>query len=326
MGIFSGKTVIVTGSGQGVGRAIALAFGAAGGNVVTNNRRAGSTGRAQMTDAEYSGLSDAEKADFEKIYSGIKGDAQTTADQIKAAGGEATAVFADISLEADAKRLVDSAAAAYGSVDIVVNVAGAFGSGALTEMSAEEWDRVTAIKPRGYFFVIKHAAPYMQKKGWGRIINTTSKALMGDTIKMAHYCTANAGVMGLTQAAACEFFADGITVNSFAPWARTRAAYEADFTFHGDSAVEGLASFPKAEDTPDPEAIAPFVMYLCSDEASQITGTNFTLAGNLVAMHQYPIITRTMMKQGRDYWTLDELKREVPGSMLRGYSNILSFV
>ena len=324
--IFKDKVVIVTGSGQGIGRAIALAFANEGAKLVTNNRKPGSTGYAQLKQAQYDALSDDDKREFDRINENITGDAETTAQTIRNMGGEAIAVFGDIAKEEDAKKIVDEAVKAFGTVHILINAAGSFGNGPLTEISEADWDRMTGIKPKGHFNMMKYAIPYMQKQKWGRIINSSSKALMGDSIRMAHYCAANAGTMGLSMGAACEYYEDGITVNIFSPWARTRAAYEADFVFHGSSAVEGQQSFPKAEDTPDPEAIAPFLLYLCTEEAKDITGTIFTLAGNRISRHQFPIVTSSIHKNGNEYWTIDELRNDAPKYLLKGYKNVLEYI
>jgi 3-oxoacyl-[acyl-carrier protein] reductase len=323
--LFKDKVVIVTGSGQGVGRAVAMAFAAEGAKVVTNNRKPGSTRLVTMSQADYNALPAGERKRFDDVYAGITGDAESTAKTIRDAGGDAIPVYADISQSADAERLVKTTVEAFGTVDILVNVAGAFGGGALTELSEEVWDRCTSIKPKGYFNVMKYAIPYMQKKKWGRVINCTSKAFMGDIVKMAQYCTANAGAVGLTQAAACEFFHEGITVNAFAPWARTRASYEGDYASAVGNSIPGQRDFPKADDTPDAEALCPFLLYLCTDQAKDITGTVFTLAGNEIGMHQFPIITKTLNKFGRDYWTVEELTHQAPRSLLRGYSNVLAY-
>jgi 3-oxoacyl-[acyl-carrier protein] reductase len=323
--LFTEKVVIVTGSGQGIGRAIAMAFGAEGARVVTNNRKPGSTGYIVLPPEMHDALPKEKRNEFDGIIDQIKGDAETTAQAIATAGGTALPVYADLAKEEDCKRLVDEAVKAYGTVDIVINVAGAFGGGAITDISLEDWDRVNDIKPRGYFNVIKFAAPYMVEKGWGRIINSTSKAFMGDIVKMANYCTANAGSVGLTQALACEFAADGITANAFAPFARTRASYGGDYIGAMGDSVSGEDDFPKAADTPDPEALCPFIEYLCTDYAKDVTGTVFTLAGNQVLMHQFPIIAKTLTKPGPDYWTVKELAQIAPGTLFRGYNNVLAY-
>lgn len=324
--LFKGKAVIVTGSGQGIGRAIALAFAAEGAMLVTNNRKPGSTGRAQLSDELYEAMSPEDRAEFDAINEKIQGDAETTAQTIKDMGGDAIAVYGDIAKDEDAKKIVDECVNAFGTVHILVNAAGGFGNGPLTEITEEEWDRLTGSKPKGHFHMMKYAIPHMQKQQWGRILNASSKALMGDIVRMAHYCAANAGTMGLSMGAACEYFNDGITVNIFSPWARTRAAYEADHTFHGTSAVEGLKSFPKAANTPDPEAIAPFLLYLCTEDAKDVTGTIFTIAGNRISRHQFPIMTHTITKQDKEYWTVEELRRSAPFYLLNGYENILKYI
>ncbi|MDR1589159.1 MAG: SDR family oxidoreductase [Oscillospiraceae bacterium] len=323
--LFKDKVVLVTGSGQGVGRAVALAFAAEGAKVVTNNRKPGSTHLVTMSEAAYNALPAEERKRFDDVYAGIIGDAESTAKTIRDGGGEALPVYADISNDADAQRLVKSAVEEFGTIDILVNVAGAFGGGALTEITEELWDRVTSIKPKGYFNVMKYAIPYMAEKNWGRVINCTSKAFMGDIVKMAHYCTANAGAVGLTQAAACEFFNSGITVNAFAPWARTRASYEGDYAAAAGNSIPGQRGFPKAVDTPDAEALCPFLLYLCTDQAKDITGTVFTLAGNEIGMHQFPVISKTLNKFSKDYWTVEELSQQMPRSLLRGYNNVLAY-
>ncbi|MDR2196345.1 MAG: SDR family oxidoreductase [Coriobacteriales bacterium] len=323
--LFKDKVVIVTGSGQGIGRAIAIAFGAEGARVVTNNRKPGSTGYIVLPPELHDALPAEKRREFDGIIDEIKGDAESTARTIIEAGGLATPVYGDLAIEEDCKKIVDAAAKAYGTVDIVINVAGAFGGGALEEMSLADWDRVCNVKPRGYFSVVKYAVPYMVEKGWGRIINSTSKAFMGDIVKMANYCTANAGSVGLTQALACEFFADGITANAFAPFARTRASYGGDYIGAMGDSVSGEDDFPKAADTPDPEALCPFIEYLCTDAAKDVTGTVFTLAGNQVLMHQFPIIAKSITKAGSDYWTVEELAQIAPGTLFRGYNNITAY-
>jgi 3-oxoacyl-[acyl-carrier protein] reductase len=325
-GLFEGKVVLVTGSGQGIGRAIALAFGAEGASVVTNNRKPGSTGRVSLTDEVYDALSPEKRKEFDDIYASITGDAESTAQSIIDAGGAALPVYADISKPEDARRLVKTAAETYGSVDIVINVAGAFGDSPLTEMSLELWDRVNSIKPRGYFSVMKHAIPYMQKKGWGRIINCSSKAFMGDMFsKFAQYCTANAAVVGLTQAAACEFYNEGITVNAFAPWARTRASYDGEYLHEEEIKAMGITNPITAESTPGPETLTPFLLYLCTDDAREVTGTLFTLYANEVQLHQFPLVTRAIAKAGTELWTVDELREEVPRTLLREYRNVIAY-
>ncbi|MEB3100561.1 SDR family NAD(P)-dependent oxidoreductase [Ferviditalea candida] len=287
--MFKDKVVLVTGSGQGVGRAIALAFAAEGAKVVTNNRKPGSTRFLTMTEAEYNALSPEKKKEFDDITARLTGDAESTAKTIRDMGGEALPIYCDISKMDEVEKMVDKIIETYGTIHILVNVAGGFGGGPMEKMTEQQYDRINNIKPKGYFNVMRCVLPYMLKQHYGRIINSTSKAFMGDIIKHTEYSTANAGVVGLTQGAACEFFHQGITVNAFGPWARTRAAYEGAFSILGDERmIPGQRAFPKADATPDPEAVCPFILYLASDHAKDVTGTVFTLAGNEIGMHQFP--------------------------------------
>ncbi len=323
---FKDRVVIVTGSGQGIGRAVALAFAAEGAKVVTNNRKPGSTRLVTMDEKKYMELDPAKKKEFDDIYAGIVGDAETTAQTIRDRGGEATAFFGDISKFDVAAELVQTAIDAYGKIDVLVNVAGGFGGGPLESMSEETWDKTNLIKPKGYFNVMRHVLPHMIERQYGRIINCTSKAWMGDIIKHTQYCTANAGVVGLTRGAAIEFYHQGITVNAFAPWAKTRASYEGDYNtdIGGDRAIPGAGAFPTSAVTPEPEAIAPFIMYLASEQAAHVTGTVFTLAGNEICRHSEPEIAATLYKPvSEGYWTLDELFAEANRGLFRGYKNLL---
>jgi 3-oxoacyl-[acyl-carrier protein] reductase len=324
-GLFKDKVVLVTGSGQGVGRAVALAFAAEGARVVTNNRKPGSTRLVTMSEADYNALPPERRKSFDEAYAAIVGDAESTAKAIQDKGGQAIPAYGDISKPEDAERIVKTAVNTYGTIDILINVAGAFGGGNLTDITEQDWDRVTSIKPKGYFNVMKYALPYMVEKKWGRIINCTSKAFMGDIVKFAQYCTANAGAVGLTQAAACEFFHEGITVNAFAPFAKTRASYEGDFVTSSGNAIPGQREFPKSDMTPEPEALCPFLLYLCTEQAKDVTGTVFTLAGNEINMHQFPIASKLLVKPGKEYWTVDEIAALAPRVLFRGYSNILAY-
>ena len=209
-----------------------------------------------------------------KEYESFNGDAETTARAIRAAGGEASAFFADITDFDAAGRLVQYAVDTYGGIDIVVNVAGAFGFCAIEEMDQALWDKVLAVKPTGYFYVIRHAVPYMIEKGWGRIINCSSGAFMGGTIRQCEYCAANAGVLGLTRSVARELAPKGITCNAVAP-GLIRTDMTAALTDNG-GALEASIPLGRAG---TPEDVAQAVAFLAS--ASYITGEVLRVDGGL---------------------------------------------
>ena len=319
-----GRVAVVTGSGQGIGRAIAIGMASEGARVVTNNRKPGSTGNAFLDDAMLETLNRDKKEWFLKETGEMSGDAETTAAAIKAAGGQAVPFFGDISDFDTAARLIELAVSAFGGVDILVNVAGTFGFDNIWEISEETWDQVTNTKPKGYFNTMRHAIPHMLKRKWGRILNCTSRAFNGDVIKHAEYCAANAGVNGLTKAAAKELYRYGITSNAFSPWAKTRASYGLD-TY--DSVlknnqsvwVDKKFSLP-LDATPTPERIVPFLVYLCTDAAAKVSGSVFELGGNNIELYAEPEVEKSLVKFG-DPWTLEELMQQAPRSLFAGYKS-----
>ena len=323
--VLDGKVAVVTGSGQGVGRSIAILFAKQGAKVVTNNRMPGSTPPSMVTDEHIKKLPEEKQEWFKKGYAAESGDAETTAQTIRDMGGEATAVFCDISKIEDAGRLIQTAVDTYGRIDILCNVAGGFGFSDIENISPELWDHVNDIKPRGYFYTMKYAIPYMRKQKYGRIILCSSIAFTGGVLKHAEYCAANAAAIGLTRAAAYELYADGITVNCFAPAARTRAAYEleaARLTHDSPIIVEGR-SFIDIMETPSPDHVAPFVTYLASEKAARVNGSVFLLMGNMVGLFANPVIETRLMNDSEEPWDVDELFEKVEAELIPGYKSII---
>jgi 3-oxoacyl-[acyl-carrier protein] reductase len=320
-----GKVAVITGSGQGIGRAIAIGMAKEGAKVVTNNRRRGSTGNAILNDSLVNSLDQEKKEWLRKQTEESTRDAETTAREIRELGGEALPFFGDISDFEVAGRMIRAAVDTFGKIDILVNVAGTFGFGAIWEITEETWDYVTRTKPKGYFNTIRHAVPHMMKQKWGRILNCTSRAFLGDVLKHAEYCAANAGVVGLTRAVAIELFPYGITCNAFSPFARTRAAVELaayDMAVSKEESpwLDRRFSFP-LDQTPGPEYVAPFVIYLATDAAAQISGSVFNVGGNGIGLYSEPEIVRNLIKFG-DPWTKDELMQQAPQGLFMGYRSI----
>jgi 3-oxoacyl-[acyl-carrier protein] reductase len=315
-----GKVAVVAGSGQGIGRAIALQLAREGAKVVTNNRKPGSTGMAFITDDQLNTLNE---KDRQWLLDGIKteaGDAGTTANRIKEMGGEAIPFFGDVSKFDVAEQLMKTAVDGFGKIDILVNVVGTFGFSNIWEMSEETWDHVCGIKPKAHFNCIRHALPYMIERKWGRIVNCTSGAFSGSD-KHTNYATANAGVLGLTWSVAQEVYKFGITCNAFAPAARTRAAYELESYIRAvgkENSPMGYSQISIMDVSPPPEDLAPFVAYLSTEEAANISGSIFFLGGNSINMYGELTMAKTLFKYG-NRWTVDELKEQVPRGLLRGY-------
>ena len=317
--VLKDRVAVVTGSGHGIGRAIAIALAAEGAKVVTNNRKPGGKVESNLSPEEYASLDEAGRKKLADEIEKYSGDAESTARAIIAAGGEAVPCYADITKFSDAKRLVETAAATYGSVDIIVNVAGILARGSVDEITEEEWDICLDTKPKGHFNVIHFAAPYMIKQGYGRIVNCSSGAFMGNMFYDApHYCASNAGVVGLTRAVAGELFSQGVTCNAFCPHSQTRPRFD-DVHRHED---EGRPAFPPA---PDPSVLTPFIIFLCSEASAHVSGSVFFLNGNLIGRHREPTAVRTMIKPPeKGIWTVDEIDRVVDAQLLNGYHSIVS--
>jgi 3-oxoacyl-[acyl-carrier protein] reductase len=323
--ILAGKVAVVTGSGQGIGRAIAVGLAKEGAKLVTNNRRPGSTGFAILNEAEVNKYSREQKEFLKEQTSRAAGDAATTAREISSLGGQAVPFFGDVADFKVAGELIETAISTFGKIDILVNVAGSFQFSPVWEMSEETWDHVTRSKPRSYFNTVRHAAPYMMKQKWGRIINTTALAFLG-MVNHANYSAANAGVIGLTRAVAKELFQYGITCNAYSPYAMTRAGFEVVALLREKAGTNESTPLPTAAadrfmSFPDPESIAPLIVYLASDAAADISGSVFHIKGGNIGLYSEPEIIKSIDKAS-GWWTAEELMKKMPGELLTGYKSI----
>jgi len=320
----AGKVAVITGSGQGIGRSIAIGMAMEGAKVVTNNRKPGSTGFAIMNDSLVQNLNDQDLEILRKESETVAGDAETTAKTIREMGGEASPFFGDISEFEIAGNLIQTAIDTFGRIDILVNVVGTFSFSPIWEMSEADWDKVCRVKPKAYFNCIRHALPYMIEQKFGRIINCTSGAFKGGGIRQAHYSAANAGVVGLTYAVAQEVIEHGITCNAFAPNARTRASFEISAYEKAQPEGQGPWVFENFKlplnESPSPDDLAPFICYLATDDAARISGSVFFVGGRSINLYSESEIMRTISKHdGR--WTVDELKTAIPMDLMRMYQS-----
>ena len=239
---FSGKVAIVTGGGQGMGRAVAQHFVQAGASVVVNDKNA---------DA-----------------------AQSVADAL---GDGALAAPGDVTVKADVDEVVKTAADAFGSVDILVNNAGILFSTTLADMEEDEWDLVIDVNMKGTYLFSRAALPHMKRAGWGRIVNfasTAGKAV--STLGGPHYTAAKAGILGLTRATAKEFAPFGITVNAVCPGLVNTEMVRENVTPERLDAY--LGSFPISRIC-EPWEVAELVAFLASDRAAYITGASLDING-----------------------------------------------
>lgn len=313
-----GKVAIVTGSGQGIGRAIALALAREGAAIVTNNRKKGSTGLNVVTSNSFPvKMTEEEK----ELAAKLSGDAETVANEIIRAGGRAIPFYGDVGDFEVAGSLVQTAVDKFGKIDIVVNNAGTFGQAYSWEMTEQEWDHVNCNKPKSSFNTLRHALPFMIKQKWGRLINCTSTAWLGGQYHHSHYSAANAGVVGLTRAVAREVFQYGITCNAYAPGALTRSVINLISLTNNQLNMKGkaLTIAPRATRVPSPENLAPFIAYLASDAAANISGTVFGIHGGHIGRYSDPQEVASLEKNN-GLWTVDELIERVPEALLKGYN------
>jgi len=320
--VLANKVAVVTGSGQGIGRAIAIGLAGEGAKVVTNNRKKGGTKFAILKDSDVANYTEAQKEYLKEQIAEFSGDAETVAEEITALGGDAVPFFGDVADFETAGKLIQTAIESFGRIDILVNVAGAFQFAPCYEMTEEVWDHVTGNKPKSYFNTIRHAAPHMMKQKWGRIINTTALAFTG-MVNHCNYSAANAGVVGLSRAVAKELWQYGITCNLYSPTAASRASYEVvallkekegtgEFTPLPTAAAEGFKAFPEAA------AIAPLIVWLCTDAAAEVSGSILHITGGNIGIYTEPVIINSIDKP-KGFWSLEELKTQMPDVVLKGY-------
>ncbi|WP_374406227.1 SDR family NAD(P)-dependent oxidoreductase [Pelagerythrobacter sp.] len=271
-----GKVALVTGAGQGIGRAEALSLAEAGASVVVN--------------------------DFSATPG--KGAADEVAAKIVARGGSAIANYGDVANWDAAEAMIASAVSAFGGFDILVCNAGIVRDRMLFNMSEQEWDDVMRVHLKGHFAPLRFAGRYWREKAkregrpsGGRAILTSSEAGMYGNPGQPNYSAAKAGIIGLCFDAAKELASAGVTVNVISPRGRTPMTEQAFGEF---------AEIPEGQfDEWDPANVAPFVTFLAGDGAANISGQVFTVYGDHVKRHQvWPVATE--IRNGA-IWTQSDL-------------------
>ena len=242
----STRVAIVTGSGRGIGRVIALKLAESGVRVVLND-----VGDVKPVEA--------------------------VAKEIKTMGVECLQVMADVSSSADVTRLVDETMSAYKRVDILVNNAGIARDQLILRMSEEDWDKVLAVDLKSVFLCTKAVLRPMAKQRWGRVINISSIVGVIGNKGQANYAAAKAGVIGFTRAVAKEVASHGVTVNAVAPGfidtEMTRGLKE-------DWRQELKKLIPLGE-FGTPRDVAEAVAFLASEGAGYITGQVLGVTGGM---------------------------------------------
>ncbi len=304
----------MTGAGRGIGRECALLAASEGARVIVNDPGVNPDGSG--TDA---------------------GPAQQVVDEIKKMGGDAVANLADVSTMDGGESVIKSALDAYGKLDGLINLAAILRDRMVFNLTEEEWDDVIRVDLKGHFTTIKPAAVLMRQQRYGRIVNYSSVSGLQGNSGQANYGAAKAGVAGLTRVAARDLGRYGVTVNCIAPGASTRLTATVPSSAREMRARSGIAGAGGPATTPQPSAadkaaaeaaaamrgpdmVAPMTVYLLLDEAWNINGRIFQVAGGQVGLLQdmYPP-HKNIFKNGK--WTLDELRQLVPTQLMNGVQN-----
>jgi len=317
-----GKVAVVTGSGQGIGRGIAIVLANEGAKVVTNNRKP--SFQKQPEDLSFLDEKSRNK------HKALSGDAEKTASEIIAMGGEAIPFYGDVSDYETAEQLIQTAINKWGRVDILINNAAGLGSGTLQETSESEWDYQTIPKLKGAYNTMKQAIPYMIKQKFGRIINVASDAWVGIP-GLAAYSAGNAGLVGVSKAAAKELAAYGITVNTICPQADS-PGHVLNFAIAkrkieqmtGSSIKLDSEKMKEVEAAHGPaEHMAPFLAYLSTEEAAFISGAVFSVTGDArISLYTEPQQANKIKKYDGP-WSVEELIHTVPQTLLKDYVSIV---
>jgi NAD(P)-dependent dehydrogenase (short-subunit alcohol dehydrogenase family) len=276
MGTLNGKVIAVTGAGRGIGLSHATLLAAEGASVMVNDLSTAAGGSSETP-------------------------AQRAVETIRDAGGVAVANHDDISTWAGGESLVEQTIEEFGRIDGLVLNAGIIRDRMIVNLSECEWDQVMAVHLKGHFAPLRAAANHWRElakstgePAGGHVVMTSSEAGLYGNVGQANYSAAKAGIVGLAMVAARELERYGVNVNVVCPRSRT------PMTEH-----LGLFDTPEGFDRWDPDNIAPWVAYLCTDEAAAVTGQTFVVHGGTVSLMEPWREAAHIVSPRR--WTVNEL-------------------
>ena len=257
--MLKGRVAVITGAGNGLGRAHALAIAAQGAKVVVND-----IGASPYGDGTSGGPAD------------------TVVKTIKQNGGEATANYDSVATEEGARKIIKTALDKYGKIDILVNNAGIIRGGFIYEIQTADWDQMIKVHLYGTFYCTREVAPLMKTQKYGRIINTSSHNGLGQKGGIA-YSAAKEGITGFSRSVARDMAEFGVTCNVIRPVAAWRGAPVKIQYFEEKT----------------PAGVAVLVTYLASEEADHINGCIFEVHdGHIGIFEEPPPVKQVLWKNG----------------------------
>jgi NAD(P)-dependent dehydrogenase (short-subunit alcohol dehydrogenase family) len=271
VGLLDGRVAVVTGSGRGIGREIALCLARQGAAVVVNDVGASLAGDDSDEDP-----------------------AKEVCREIEGFGGRAVPNGDSVVEYEAAERIVCTAVDTFGQVDILVNNAGIVRDRSLLKMTEDDFDAVIAVHMKGSFNCARHAAPLMKDAGYGRIVNITSSAGLRGNFGQTNYGAAKAALMGMTFIWSIELGKYGITVNAVAPAGATRMTA---------SLFERAGTEPPPEQ--NPALNAPLVAFLASEAAGHVNGQILGRTDFSYTIFQHPKQIASMWRDGG--WTTEQV-------------------
>lgn len=293
MDIVKGKVAVITGSGRGIGREIGLLMAKEGAKVVINDIGTDLSGRGLDPSVADAAVQD-----------------------IKTAGGEAIANYDSVATFEGGKNMIQTALNTYGKLDIVVHVAGILRDRMVFNMSEEEWDDVIRIHLKGTFNVCQPATSLFRQQKSGRIICFSSVSAAGNT-GQANYSAAKAGILGFVRTVAKEMAKYNVTVNAIWPGADTRMTASVPERARELRAQGGITVQARRADR-HPRHVASVVVYLASDEASDITGQCVAVSGDRLQIISHPEPVRTAFSVGG--WTVEKLQELFKPTLGEGWN------